>query len=32
MHIGAGSGATVFHTMTESKWIGDCKPGEKVIK
>ena len=32
MRMGAGSGAKVFHTVTESKWIGDCKPGEKVIK
>ena len=32
MQMGAGSGAKIFHTVTESKWIGDCKPGEKVIK
>ena len=32
MHMGAGSNAKVFHTTTESKWIGECKPGERVVK
>lgn len=32
MHVGAGSDAKVFHTVTKSEWIGACKPGEKVVK
>jgi hypothetical protein len=32
MHVGAGSNAKVFHTVTKSEWIGECKPGERVMK
>src|SRR5579863_6112463 len=32
MHMGAGSGAKVYHTLTKSEWIGACKPGERVVR
>jgi hypothetical protein len=31
MRMGAGADAKVLHTTTESKWIGACKPGERVM-
>jgi len=31
MHISNGGDTKVVHTTTESKWIGPCKPGEKVM-
>jgi hypothetical protein len=31
MRMGAGADAKVVHVTTESKWIGPCKPGEKVM-
>jgi Protein of unknown function (DUF3617) len=32
MHMGDGSGAKVYHTVTKSEWIGACKPGERVVR
>jgi hypothetical protein len=29
MQMGAGSSAKSFHATSESKWIGECKPGER---
>ena len=28
---GTGSNAKVFHSTTEAKWIGDCKPGQHPL-
>ena len=32
MHVGDGSDAKVYHTVTKSEWIGACKPGERVVR
>jgi hypothetical protein len=32
MHVGDGSDAKVYHTVTKSEWIGPCKPGERVVR
>jgi len=31
MQMGTGADAKVFHSTTESKCIGDCKPGEHPL-
>ncbi len=31
VHLGTGADAKVMHTVTQAKWIGACKPGEKVV-
>jgi Protein of unknown function (DUF3617) len=31
MQLGTGSNAKVFHSTSEAKWIGECKPGEHPL-
>lgn len=30
-NVGSGADAKSFHAVTQSKWIGPCKPGEKAL-